>query len=375
MTAPLFDRSTTPYNSAFLSRPSHVDDAGGSPQMVYYEEHGRRDGVPAIYLHGGPGGGLARRGWTMLFDPEVWRLVGMDQRGCGLSTPLATDPEHDLDANTTGALIDDIEALRIELGIEQWIIYGVSWGTTLALAYARAFPERVRGMVLLAVTTTSHEEIDWITSGVRILFPEDHFELETTVDNLEAEVAALERHLSDGEGGTNDGHGGTNQGDGGATVRTDVVPRFIERVARLVQYPDASVRQRAIEAWARWEAAHVTIGQPREPGTVPVSDRADFVTLTTHYWAHDAFLDVPLLADLGGAQNIETHLIHGRLDVSGPVWAAWRLSRLMPNSHLTIVESERHGGEQMMAVAAEALAGLAISDEPSSPGTPIIVEN
>ncbi|WFN90660.1 alpha/beta fold hydrolase [Arcanobacterium wilhelmae] len=359
---------------------------------MYFEEHGNPEGIPALYLHGGPGGGLGKRGWTQLFDPAVWRLVGMDQRGCGQSTPHASEPDYDFSSNTIAALIDDIEALRIELGIAQWVFYGVSWGTTLALAYARAFPHRVRSMVLLALTTTSRWEVEWISQNVATVFPEAHFALEQAVSRLEAEVAALERILRKGE----------------PAVDVDGL-RFIERVARLVAYPDASVRERAIDAWLAWEDSHVSLGkeksdaeeQPdrggeggvagarkgeaprrngvegrshRYPGGTTLSSQ-DFAILTTHYWAHDAFLEVPLLRDLGGAAEIETEIIHGRMDVSGPLGTAWRLSRLMPNSRLTVVETEGHGGPTMIAHAAAALERLAQSDGPRQAGTPTIIEH
>ncbi|MFC5281355.1 alpha/beta fold hydrolase [Arcanobacterium canis] len=357
---------SVPFRCGFLARPPDVgagydETSTSTGAQIYFEEHGNPDGIPALYLHGGPGRGLGKRGWTELFDPHVWHLVGMDQRGCGQSTPHASDLGEDLSSNTIGALIDDIEALRINLGVEQWVIYAVSWGTTLALAYARAFPQRVRGMVLLALTTTSRWEVEWMSQNVATVFPEAHFSLEQAVVRLEAEVAALERLLRKGEPEVDE-------------VDVDQL-RFIERVARLVSYPDSSVRERAIRAWLTWEDAHVSLGMQCPQPPAPRADDADFAILTTHYWAHDGFLDVPLLRDLGGAAAIETEIIHGRMDVSGPLGTAWRLSRLMPNSRLTVVETEGHGGPEMIAHAQAALARMAQSDGPRQASTPTIISH
>lgn len=147
-----------------------LDVCGG--QHIYWEEWGSPDGVPAVYLHGGPGAGLRTSEYRHRFDLTRTRLVGFEQRGCGRSTPHACDTETSLAANTTEHLVEDIERLRAHLGIERWIVNGASWGSTLALAYAQAHPKRVRGLVLFAVTTTSRQEVDWITEGVGSAFPE-----------------------------------------------------------------------------------------------------------------------------------------------------------------------------------------------------------
>lgn len=140
----------------------------GEGHELHVQEHGAADGVPALYLHGGPGGRLGE-GYVRQVPLERTRLIGVSQRGAGESTPAGS-----LEASTTAHLVADIEVLREHLGIERWIIQGVSWGSTLALAYAQAHPERVRAMVLFAVTSTSRREVDWITEGVGALFPEAH---------------------------------------------------------------------------------------------------------------------------------------------------------------------------------------------------------
>lgn len=322
----MFDRST-PYASGHMYSP--VGD-----QQIYFEEHGTPDGLPALYLHGGPGGGLSKRGWTKLFDPEVWRLIGMDQRGCGQSSPLATDPAHDWDANTTQQLIADIEQLREHLGIDRWTVYGVSWGTALGLAYARTHPDRVSALVLVAIAPCSRETIDWLADGVKTIYPEAWHTLAARV--------------------------GYDPASG---------KRIIDHVAELVRNPDHAVRTNAINAWNAWEEAHVQVGYRAivmpagEYEEISAADeRANVVSLTTHYFARDCFFGpefLPVDADLSGTEHIPTWLFHGRLDVSGPASGAFRVADLMPHAKLTIVEDEGHGGPKLMSLAADAIAHIA----------------
>ena len=153
-----------PFASGSIGRPDGA--------QIYWETSGNPEGRPALYLHGGPGGGLGPGGYRRRFDPERYLIVGFDQRGCGRSTPWAIDDLANLDGSNTSALIADIEALREHLGLSAWLVHGVSWGSTLALAYALAHPTRVTELVLTAVTTGGREEIDWITDGVGRIFPE-----------------------------------------------------------------------------------------------------------------------------------------------------------------------------------------------------------
>lgn len=150
------------------------DEAGhlpvGDGQTLYWETVGHPAGVPVVYLHGGPGSGSSVRA-RRYFDPERFRAVLFDQRGCGRSTPLADEPRVDLSVNTTDHLVTDIERLREHLRIDQWIVLGVSWGVTLGLVYAQRHPGRALGMVLGAVTAGTRREIDWITRQVGRLFP------------------------------------------------------------------------------------------------------------------------------------------------------------------------------------------------------------
>ncbi|UEJ82541.1 alpha/beta fold hydrolase [Brachybacterium halotolerans subsp. kimchii] len=304
-------------------------------QSIYWEEWGAPDGVPALYLHGGPGGGLGRSGYRHRFDLERTRVIGLEQRGCGRSLPHASDPEVPLAAHTTQHLIDDIEALREARGVERWILNGVSWGSTLALAYAQSHPERVLGVVLFAVTTTRRREIDWITEGVGAIFPE-----------------AWDRFASFAEGAGI----GYRRGEG----------RIVEAYARLVNSADAAVRDEASREWALWEDIHVSIGTGgpgsrddaehrglppavrRDPRWEDDAFRLAFVRLTTHHWSHDGFLDPPLLENMAALEGVPAVLIHGRRDVSGPAVTAWELHRRWPGSTLVIDEQDGHGGTSMV---------------------------
>lgn len=130
---------------------------------IYWEESGDPDGIPAVYLHCGPGGTLGRGGYRRKLDGSRFRIIGLDQRGCGRSTPHVTAPGYDLNQNTTVQLISDLETLREHLEVDRWLLNGVSWGTTLALAYAQAHPKRVSGIVAMGLSTTDRFDVDWIS--------------------------------------------------------------------------------------------------------------------------------------------------------------------------------------------------------------------
>lgn len=273
-----------------------------------------------MYLHGGPGGSLGTGGYRTKFDPSIFRIIGLDQRGCGRSTPLVTAPGYDLGQNTTGDLIADIETLREYLEIERWLVTGVSWGATLALAYAQAHPDRVAGIVLMAVTTTDRFQVEWITETIGAVFPEAWDRLAS-----HAEQAGI----------------GYRRGQG----------RLVEAYARLMTHPDPTVRDAASHAWTDWEDHHVSLGTGgvrRNPRWDDDDYRHVFATLVTHYWAHEAFLNPPILDRMLRLRGIPATLIHGRQDVSGPAVVPWRLHRAWPESELIIVESDGHGGEDMV---------------------------
>ncbi|TPW76364.1 alpha/beta fold hydrolase [Schumannella soli] len=311
-----------PFAVGHLARPD-----GSS---LYWETSGAVDGVPVLYLHGGPGGGLGLGGYRRRAAPTRHLIVGLDQRGCGRSTPWAIDDLEQLDRLTTGTLIADIEALREHLGVERWLVHGVSWGSTLALAYALEHPDRVSALVLVAITTGSRREIDWITDGVGRVFPERWREFD-----------ALGRRLA-----------------------PDAGERPVERYAGALRDPDPAVRESAAEGWDTWESTHISLDPHWQPGPyrAEARDRRNFATLVTHFWAHDCFLagDRAVLeraAELGDLHGV---LIHGRRDVSGPAETAWELARRWPGARLQVVEHEGHGGPDSMELASAAIDALTL---------------
>ena len=307
-----------PLNSGLLA----VSDGN----ELYWEVSGNREGKPALYLHGGPGSGLRSSSYRRRFDPQKYCIVGIDQRGCGRSRPLAADDPGQLRHTTTQTLIHDIEAVRRHLEIETWLVSGVSWGTTLALAYAQTHPDRVSELVLVAVTTTSREEVDWVTEAVGRLFPEAWQRFEANSGRREGEriVAAYARRLATG---------------------------------------DREDRLHAARAWNDWESTHISLDPNWEPIGRHFTDEEamTFATLVTHFWSNDGFLRKgnEILRRVAAIQQIPAVLIHGRRDISGPVVTAWRLHQLWPASELRVVESEGHGGPQSMEQMRRALDSFA----------------
>ncbi len=282
----------------------------GDGNLVYWEVCGNPEGKPALTVHGGPGSGCSTG--MRRVDPDRYRAVLFDQRGCGRSTPHASDPATDMSANTTEHLLSDMELLREHLGIDRWLLSGGSWGSTLALAYAERHPHRVSEIVLSSVTTTRRSEIDWLYRGVARFFPEEW-------ERFRAGVPEADR-------------------DG------DLVAAY----ARLMEDPDPLVRERAAIAWGAWEDAVVSL----EPNAKPnfYSDRPPaallaLVRICAHYFAHGAWLEEgALLRDAGRLAGIPGVLIHGRLDLSGPLDTAWELARAWPDAELVAVRDAGHQG-------------------------------
>ena len=300
----------------------------GDGNVVHWETSGNPDGKPAVVLHGGPGSGSSPR-TRSLFDPDAYRVVQLDQRNCGRSTPHAGDPATDLRANTTANLVADIELLREHLGIDRWLVWGASWGSTLALAYAEAHPGRVTEMLLAGVTTGRHEEFDWIfRGGVARLFPEQW-------EQLVAAVPAEYREL-------------------------DIVEAFV----RLLNDPDAAVRRSAADAWCLWESA--TPAWPPTPGlderfADPVYAFA-FARIVTHYARSYAWLeDGALIRGAGALSDIPGVLVNGRFDFQAPIANAWTLHRAWPRAELVIVDDAGHGfSAEVTRAMVRALDGFAV---------------
>lgn len=307
-------------NTAHTSGYADVSGA-----RIYWEETGNPDGVPVLYLHGGPGSSLGAGGYRSLYDPARFRTIGLDQRGCGRSTPAAQNDLVHLHLNTTQQLVSDIEAVRSELGISRWIVSGISWGSTLALAYALEHPGRVAGLALAAVTTTSRDEVDWIAGGVGRFCP-----------GALAEFTAEARALP-GE-------------------------RVVTAYARRLAGADRADARTAARSWERWEAAVAGL----EPGTHPrirldAGELMSFALLVTHYWAHDGFLPggKAILARVRELDGIPAHLIHGQKDMGSPVATAEKLHNRWPSSRLTVVEGEGHLGPRAWGMLSAAVAELA----------------
>ncbi|AGT95227.1 prolyl aminopeptidase [Rhodococcus erythropolis CCM2595] len=308
-----------PYESGLLEVPDG--------QSLYWETVGNPAGVPVLYLHGGPGAGCTV-GARRFFDPETFRAVLFDQRGCGRSLPLASSPDVDLTVNTTAHILDDIERLREHLGIERWIVSGLSWGVSLGLVYAQAFPERVIAMALGAITGGTRVEIEWITRAMGRIFPREWEEF----------VAQLPVEERDGN--------------------------LPAAYARLLADPDPVVRENAAVQWCRWEDVHVSL----MPGWTPSVryQNPDFrrvmTRLVTHYWANDCFLAPNQILDgMDRLAEIPAILVHGRYDISGPLDTAWAIHQRWPGSELVVLDDAGHGGGGFNEAIVEALNSLAHS--------------
>jgi proline iminopeptidase len=285
----------------------------GDGNRVYWEQCGDPASKPALVVHGGPGSGCSTN-MRRAVDPQRYRVVLFDQRGCGRSVPHASDPATDMSVNTTEHLLADMERLREHLGIERWLLWGGSWGSTLALAYAERHPERVSEIILVSVTTTRRLEIDWLYRGVGRFFPEEWERFRSYVPEAEA--------------------------DG------DIVAAY----ARRMDDPDLGARLRTAREWCAWEDAVVSLEPQGTPGVY--SDRPEdgllaFVRICTHYFAHGAWLEEgQILRDAGRLAGIPGVLIHGRLDLSGPLDTAWHLARAWPDARLHAVADAGHTGSE-----------------------------
>lgn len=306
-----------PYDSGMLDV--------GDGHLVYWECCGNPEGTPAIYLHGGPGSGCSP-GQRRFFDPDAYRVVLFDQRGSGRSRPLASEPDADLRANTTAYLIADIEALRRQQEVESWTVLGMSWGTTLGLAYTQTHPRRVDALVLALVTTTSRREVEWLTRDVGRIFPQQW-------DRFTAVPPAL-RHLP-----------------------------LVDAYAVLLFDPDPAVRADAAREWCAWEEVHVSLapGHQPNPRFEDPEFRLRFARLVTHYWRHAAFLEEDqLIRDAPMLDGIPGVLIHGRYDISSPLETAWHLSQRWATSRLHVLDDAGHGGgDSFIATVVGALNELA----------------
>jgi proline iminopeptidase len=301
----------------------HLDVGDG--HVLYYEQAGAREGTPVIYLHGGPGSGCMDR-WRRYVDLRRHRAVLFDQRAAGRSTPHASEEGVDWASIDMSHHIADIEQLREHLAIEGWIVFGGSWGSVLGAAYAERHPERVTGLVLAAVSTGTADDIDWLTVHAGRFFPAEWREFR---DHVPAEL----RH-----------------------------ERLVDAYNTLLMDPDPEVRHAAAVAWCRWEDAHVATTPNARPNPLftDARFRLGFARQVTHCWRHNSWLAPDeLVRNADRLAGIPGSLIHGRLDVSGPLDSAWRLHQAWPDSELILIDDEGHGGDTMTAHCRRALADLA----------------
>ncbi|MBB1014030.1 proline iminopeptidase [Dietzia kunjamensis subsp. schimae] len=286
----------------------------GDGQHVYWECSGNPDGAPVLFVHGGPGGGTTPEHRRM-FDPAAYRIILLDQRGCGRSTPHVADGA-DLTVNTTWHLVDDLERLREHLGVEEWLVFGGSWGSTLALAYAQEHPSRVRGLILRGVFLCRPSEIDWFyRGGAAHLFP----------DVWEGYLAPL------------------LAADGPDAVHQPAYDH-VAAYHRLLHCGDPQVELEAARAWTRWETSTSTL-LPRPAGAGGDPDRfaLAFARIENHYFVHDAFLGGRAILDrMDRIAHLPAVIVHGRYDVVCPVASAWELHAAWPGSELHIVSDAGH---------------------------------
>jgi proline iminopeptidase len=291
-----------------LYPPIEAHDTGflevSSLHRVYYEQSGNPAGKPVLFVHGGPGGGT-HAGMRRFFDPEVYRIVLFDQRGCGKSTPHAC-----LEDNTTWHLVDDMERLRGHLGIERWMVFGGSWGSTLALAYAQTHPERVSELVLRGIFTLRRQELEWFyQQGASAIFP----------DAWEHYLAVIP-----------------------AAERGDLIAAYHRRLTS----EDPAVRLAAARAWSVWEGSTSKLLVDEElVRSCALDDFAlAFARIECHYFVNAGFFarESQLLDDVDRIRHVPAVIVQGRYDIVCPMATAWELHRRWPEARLVVVPDAGH---------------------------------
>ncbi|HVV34686.1 MAG TPA: prolyl aminopeptidase [Vitreimonas sp.] len=285
--------------------PSQSEMLKVSPlHTIYVEQCGNARGRPAIALHGGPGGGLSPE-MRRFFDPQRYRTVLMDQRGCGRSTPHA-----ELRENTTWDLVADIERVRERLDIDKWVVFGGSWGSTLALAYAAKHPERVAGIVLRGIFLLTKSEITWFyQNGASNVFPDAFARYAAAIPEAE---------------------------------RGDFVQAYYKRLTST----DRETRIAAARAWARWEGETISIAGPSALPSRFNEDRfvEAFARIENHYFVNNGFFDHDgwLLDAAEKMRHIPCRIVHGRYDMCTPLASAWALKQRWPEANLEIIPDAGH---------------------------------
>ncbi len=280
----------------------------GAGHQIYWEMCSNPKGKPAIFLHGGPGSGCSPK-HRRLFDPERYRVLLFDQRGCGRSKPHAS-----LDNNTTWHLVADIERLRTLMGVEQWLVFGGSWGSTLALAYAQTHPSRVSELVLRGIFTLRRKELLWYyQNGASWLFPD-------LWEAFLAPIPEAERH--------------------------DLIAAYHRRLTG----SDPAEQLKAAKAWSVWEGSTITLLPDKEIAASHADDHfaIAFSRIENHYFVNGGFFDADdqLLRDAYKLKNIPGVIVQGRYDVCTPAVTAWDLHRAWPEAEFHIVDDAGHAFDE-----------------------------
>ncbi|OHB31382.1 MAG: prolyl aminopeptidase [Phenylobacterium sp. RIFCSPHIGHO2_01_FULL_69_31] len=289
-----------PYASGWLST--------GGPHEIFYEECGNPKGKPCVILHGGPGGAINPT-MRRFFDPAKWRMALFDQRGCGKSRPNAS-----LDDNTTWSLIEDIERLREHLGVEKWCVFGGSWGSTLALAYAIKHPDRVESLVLRGIFLVTERELRWFyQDGASMMFPDAWARFCAPIPPAE---------------------------------RGDMMAAYHKRLTS----PDRRVQAEAAAAWSQWEGDTISIRGPEaRPSKFNEIDFAiAFARIECHFFVNGGFFDSPdwLVQNAARLKDIPGWIVQGRFDVVTPMESAWRLKSAWPNARFEVVWDAGHASTE-----------------------------
>ena len=270
---------------------------------IYFEQSGNPNGQPVVFVHGGPGGGT-NPSFRQFFDPKHYRIILFDQRGCGKSTPFAS-----LEDNTTWHLVDDMEKLRTHLGIDKWMVFGGSWGSTLSLAYAETHPDRVTHLVLRGIFMLRKWEIDWFyQEGASRMFPEFWQEYLKPIPVEE---------------------------------RGDMVKAYYKRLTS----DDEATRIAAARAWSIWEASTswLEINMDQVNNFEDPIKALPFARIECHYFVNEGFMEEgQLLRDAHKIRHIPTVIVHGRYDVVCPVQNAWDLKQALPDAELLISPTSGH---------------------------------
>ncbi|MGK7953213.1 MAG: prolyl aminopeptidase [Xenococcaceae cyanobacterium] len=271
---------------------------------IHYEESGNPQGKPVIFLHGGPGGGITPM-YRQYFDPQKWRIVIFDQRGCGKSTPYA-----ELRENTTWDLVSDIEKLREHLQIEKWVVFGGSWGSTLALAYSQTHPNRCRGLILRGIFMLRPQELHWFyQSGASYIYPDAWQEYLKPIPFEE---------------------------------RNDLISAYYKRLTS----KDKNIRLEAARAWSIWEASTSklipSVQTIKRFGAEEFAEA--FARIECHYFVNGGFFTTEnqLLENVSRIRNLPGIIVQGRYDVVCPMITAWELHQLWPEAEFIVVPDAGH---------------------------------